>query len=99
MFLDSIDFQQDMQMFNNNGNSTYTFKAQYSNGFGLDRFQQHQMQDSVGVDFSVDYKDYYVGTESKHALAVFLTFVGCRTIGLIPVSILKRGGILVSMRK
>ncbi|KAF7431079.1 hypothetical protein PC9H_006797 [Pleurotus ostreatus] len=55
----SIDFQQDMQMFNNNGNSTYTFKAQYSNGFGLDRFQQHQLQDSAGVDFSVDYKDYY----------------------------------------
>ncbi|KAF9497769.1 hypothetical protein BDN71DRAFT_530224 [Pleurotus eryngii] len=50
-------------MFNNNGNSTYTFKAQYSNGFGLDRFQQHQLQDSSGVDFSIDYKDYYVNIE------------------------------------
>lgn len=47
-------------MFNNNGNEQYTFSAQYSTNFSLDRFQLHGLQDSTGVDYSVDYKDYYV---------------------------------------
>ncbi|KDQ27033.1 hypothetical protein PLEOSDRAFT_1089953 [Pleurotus ostreatus PC15] len=55
----SIDFEQDMQMFNNNGNEQYTFSAQHSTDFSLDRFQLHGLQDSTGVDYSVDYKDYY----------------------------------------
>ncbi|KAL4259427.1 Gfo/Idh/MocA-like oxidoreductase N-terminal domain-containing protein [Pleurotus pulmonarius] len=55
----SVDFQQDMQMFNNNGNEQYTFSAQYSTQFSLDRFQLHELQDTTGVDYSVDYKDYY----------------------------------------
>ncbi|KAF4594233.1 hypothetical protein EYR40_009036 [Pleurotus pulmonarius] len=55
----SVDFQQDMQMFNNNGNEQYTFSAQYSTQFSLDRFQLHELQDATGVDYSVDYKDYY----------------------------------------
>lgn len=61
-FTDDIDFQQAMQMFNNNGNSTYTFNAQYSNSFTLNQFEIHQVPNSStgGVDFSVDYNGYYV---------------------------------------
>ncbi|KAF7416020.1 hypothetical protein PC9H_002807 [Pleurotus ostreatus] len=55
----SIDFQQDMQMLNDNGDSKYTFKAQYSNDFTLEKFQQHAIELDSGVDFSVDYKDGY----------------------------------------
>lgn len=55
----SIDFQQDMQMLNDNGDSKYTFSAQYSNDFTLEKFQQHAIELDSGVDFSVDYKDGY----------------------------------------
>ncbi|KAF4569496.1 hypothetical protein EYR36_009288 [Pleurotus pulmonarius] len=55
----NINFEQDMQMFNNNGNSAYTFKAQYTNSFTLDKFQLHEVLGDSGVDFSVDYNGYY----------------------------------------
>ncbi|KAJ8695491.1 hypothetical protein PTI98_008093 [Pleurotus ostreatus] len=55
----NISFEQDMQMFNNNGNSAYTFKAQYTNSFTLDQFQLHEVPGDSGVDFSVDYNGYY----------------------------------------
>ncbi|KAF4593682.1 hypothetical protein EYR40_008471 [Pleurotus pulmonarius] len=55
----SIDFNQDMQMLDGNGDSKYTFKAQYSNDFALDKFQLHTKELDSGVNFSVDYKDGY----------------------------------------
>ncbi|KAF9497794.1 hypothetical protein BDN71DRAFT_531257 [Pleurotus eryngii] len=59
----SINFQQDMQMLNDNDDSKYTFKARYSNDFALEKFQQHAIELDSGVDFSVDYKD---GTDFEH---------------------------------
>ncbi|KAG9224182.1 hypothetical protein CCMSSC00406_0006850 [Pleurotus cornucopiae] len=56
----SIRFEQDMQMLGNGGNSLHTFKARYSKDYSLPKFQQHEVLNrSVGVDFSVDYNDYY----------------------------------------
>lgn len=52
-------------MFNNGGNSAYTFKAYYSDGFSLDQYQLNRVlpSQSVGVDFSVDYDGHYVSTK------------------------------------
>ncbi|KAF7431095.1 hypothetical protein PC9H_006814 [Pleurotus ostreatus] len=55
----NISYEQDMQMLNNNGHSTFTFKAKYMNGFVLDQFQLHDSLGNSGVEFSVDYNGYY----------------------------------------
>ncbi|KAJ8474996.1 hypothetical protein ONZ45_g15758 [Pleurotus djamor] len=56
----SINLQQDMQMLENNGNTPTTFPVRYQNNFTLDRFQQNARAHATGVDFDVNYKDFYV---------------------------------------
>lgn len=57
---DSVQFEQDMQMWNDDGQHQYTFTASYSDSWSLDKFLLHATRKSHGVDFSVDYKDLYV---------------------------------------
>lgn len=86
-------------MFNNNGNSAYTFKAQYTNSFTLDKFQLHEVLGDSGVDFSVDYNGYYVRINHYGGGAIFIDLCVSRTLGLIQSSPLTNGGTLVSTRK
>lgn len=72
---DNISYEQDMQMLNNNGHSTFTFKAKYMNGFVLDQFQLHDSLGNEGVEFSVDYNGYYVRTYHRRITVILLTFV------------------------
>lgn len=86
-------------MFNNNGNSAYTFKAQYTNSFTLDQFQLHEVPGDSGVDFSVDYNGYYVRINLHGDEAIFIYRCVSRTVGLTQRSPLTNGGTLVSTRK
>ncbi|KAJ8468748.1 hypothetical protein ONZ45_g17130 [Pleurotus djamor] len=54
-----IEYRQDMQMLKSGGNETVTFSAQYTIDLTLDRFQQHALPSSRGVDYLLTYKDYY----------------------------------------
>ena len=54
LLLDPISFEQDMQMFNNNGNETFTFTASYSDNIAVKNgIQMGGIDGSNGIQWAI----------------------------------------------